>query len=133
MNCFQVLIPRIFQALASGMVDYSFYKWTGGRKWGLFLILTSWFWFYTSGRTLLQTLETVLVALALARFPFKEGRLSQYEKGKIRNFKLDRNHPDRNNKLKCFLPQTACIAIYCFRVIITYSIYNIKIAIFYSQ
>nr|XP_034836369.1 GPI mannosyltransferase 3 [Maniola hyperantus] len=75
-----IFVPRILQAILSIGADYSFYKWTGGRKWALFLVLTSWFWFYTSGRTLLQTLETVLVAVALSKFPFKAGKLAQYEK-----------------------------------------------------
>ncbi|KAJ8720607.1 hypothetical protein PYW08_006072 [Mythimna loreyi] len=75
-----VLLPRILQAVISAAADYSFYKWTGNRKWALFLILTSWFWFYTSGRTLLQTLETALVAIALSLFPFKGGKLGYYEK-----------------------------------------------------
>lgn len=76
-----MLIPRLFQAVLSTVADYSFYKWTGGRKWALFLVLTSWFWFYTSGRTLLQTLETVLVATALSVFPYKDGKLAYYDKG----------------------------------------------------
>ncbi|XP_047027731.1 GPI mannosyltransferase 3 [Helicoverpa zea] len=74
-----ILLPRILQAIVSAVADYSFYKWTGNRKWALFLILTSWFWFYTSGRTLLQTLETALVAVALSLFPFKSGKLGYYE------------------------------------------------------
>ncbi|XP_041969638.1 GPI mannosyltransferase 3 [Aricia agestis] len=75
-----VLLPRILQAIISSAADYSFYKWSGNRKWALFLILTSWFWFYTCSRTLLQTLETALVAIALSLFPFKEGKLSHYQK-----------------------------------------------------
>ncbi|KAI5635229.1 alg9-like mannosyltransferase family domain-containing protein [Phthorimaea operculella] len=75
-----IFLPRILQALLSTAADYSFYKWTGNRKWALFLILTSWFWFYTSGRTLLQTTETALVTIALSVFPFKSGRLGYYEK-----------------------------------------------------
>ncbi|XP_053616346.1 GPI mannosyltransferase 3 [Plodia interpunctella] len=74
-----VYLPRILQAILSAAADYSFYKWTG-RKWGLFLILTSWFWFYTSGRTLLQTLETSLVAIGLSKFPFKGGKVGYYDK-----------------------------------------------------
>ncbi|CAH2055918.1 unnamed protein product, partial [Iphiclides podalirius] len=75
-----VLLPRLFQAIVSTVADYSFYKWTGGRKWALFLILTPFFWFYTSGRTLLQTMETALVSIALSIFPFKDGKLGYYEK-----------------------------------------------------
>ncbi|XP_045539565.1 GPI mannosyltransferase 3 [Papilio machaon] len=75
-----VLVPRLFQAVISTAADYSFYKWTGGRKWALFLILTPSFWFYTSGRTLLQTMETCLVAIALSVYPFKDGALARYEK-----------------------------------------------------
>ncbi|CAH2251708.1 GPI mannosyltransferase 3 [Pararge aegeria] len=75
-----VILPRILQAVLSTAADYSFYKWSGGRKWALFLILTSWFWFYTSGRTLLQTLETVLVTIALSKFSFKDGAKGFHEK-----------------------------------------------------
>ncbi|CAH2088274.1 unnamed protein product [Euphydryas editha] len=75
-----VFLPRILQALISSAADYSFYKWTGKRKWALFLILSSWFWFYTCSRTLLQTLETVLISIALSIFPFKAGKLGYYEK-----------------------------------------------------
>lgn len=78
---FQILLPRILQAVVSAYADYSFYQWTGGRKWALFLVLTSWFWFYTASRTLLQTVETALVAIALSKFPFKDGKTSYYEKG----------------------------------------------------
>ncbi|KAJ0172779.1 hypothetical protein K1T71_011918 [Dendrolimus kikuchii] len=74
-----IFLPRIFQALFSALADYHFYKWTGARKWALFLILTSWFWFYTSGRTLLQTMETALVTIGLSIFPFKAGKLAYYE------------------------------------------------------
>ncbi|KAL4706419.1 hypothetical protein ACJJTC_010902 [Scirpophaga incertulas] len=75
-----VLAPRILQAAISAYADYSFYKWTGGRKWALFLVLTAWFWFYTGSRTLLQTIETAIITVALSKFPFKEGRYSYYEK-----------------------------------------------------
>ncbi|XP_013193470.2 GPI mannosyltransferase 3 [Amyelois transitella] len=74
-----IFLPRILQAIISTIADYSFYKWTG-RKWALFLVLTSWFWFYTSGRTLLQTLETCLVAIGLSKFPFKGGKTGYYDK-----------------------------------------------------
>nr|XP_032523071.1 hemicentin-1-like [Danaus plexippus plexippus] len=75
-----IILPRILQAIISSIADYKFYKWTGNRKWALFLILTSWFWFYTASRTLLQTLETAFVAIALSVFPFKTGKLGYYEK-----------------------------------------------------
>ncbi|KAG6456284.1 hypothetical protein O3G_MSEX009646 [Manduca sexta] len=74
-----VLLPRIFQAIISTIADYSFYKWTGGRKWALYLVLLSWFWFYTSGRTLVQTLETALVAIALSIYPFKGEKVGYYD------------------------------------------------------
>ncbi|KAL0829598.1 hypothetical protein ABMA28_003106 [Loxostege sticticalis] len=75
-----ILLPRILQAVISAFADYSFYQWTGGRKWALFLALTSWFWFYTGSRTLLQTVETALVAIALSKYPFRDGKTSYYEK-----------------------------------------------------
>ncbi|RVE46326.1 hypothetical protein evm_009045 [Chilo suppressalis] len=75
-----VILPRIFQALFSGYADYCFYQWTGRRKWALYLVLTAWFWFYTCSRTLLQTVETALLIIALSKFPFKDGKLSYYEK-----------------------------------------------------
>ncbi|XP_068623014.1 GPI mannosyltransferase 3 isoform X2 [Battus philenor] len=75
-----VLLPRLLQAAISGIADYSFYKWTGGRKWALFLILIPSFWFYASGRTLLQTMETCLVVIALSMYPFKDGKRGYYEK-----------------------------------------------------
>ncbi|XP_028164837.1 GPI mannosyltransferase 3 isoform X6 [Ostrinia furnacalis] len=75
-----ILLPRILQAVVSAVADYSFYKWTGGRKWALFLVLTSWFWFYTASRTLLQTVETALVAIALSKYPFRDGKTSYFEK-----------------------------------------------------
>ncbi|XP_045504981.1 GPI mannosyltransferase 3 [Colias croceus] len=75
-----ILLPRVFQASLSAVADYRFYKWTGSRKWALFLILTSWFWFYTANRTLLQTVETVLVIIGLSVFPFKAGKMGYYDK-----------------------------------------------------
>ncbi|XP_072945372.1 GPI mannosyltransferase 3 [Epargyreus clarus] len=74
-----IIVPRIFQALLSTYADYCFYKWTGGRKWALFLVLTSWFWFYTASRTILQTVETSLLAIGLSKFPFKAGKRGYYD------------------------------------------------------
>ncbi|KAH8303800.1 hypothetical protein KR018_006602, partial [Drosophila ironensis] len=69
-----VLLPRILQALLTSYSDYRFYVWTGRRKWALFLVVVSWFWFYTGSRTLANTLETSLTTIALSYFPwFGEG------------------------------------------------------------
>ncbi|CAH0746403.1 unnamed protein product [Diatraea saccharalis] len=75
-----IILPRVFQAIFSGYADYCFYQWTGYRKWALYLVLTSWFWFYTCSRTLLQTVETSLLIIALSKFPFKDGKQSYYSK-----------------------------------------------------
>lgn len=73
---FQIFLPRILQAILSIVADYSFYKWTGRHKWGLFMILIQWFWFYTANRTLSNTVETALIMIALARYPFEAGKIS---------------------------------------------------------
>lgn len=64
-----VLAPRIFQALLSAFSDYCFYRWSDNSKWSIFLIVTSWFWFYTATRTLINTVETCLTTIALSVFP----------------------------------------------------------------
>lgn len=66
---FLILAPRIVQALLSAFTDYSFYRWSNNSKWSLFLILTSWFWFYTATRTLINTVETCLTVIALRFYP----------------------------------------------------------------
>ncbi|XP_044728935.1 GPI mannosyltransferase 3 [Chrysoperla carnea] len=71
-----VISPRIAQALLSAYSDYCFYKWTGGKKWAVFLITTQWFWFYTASRTLINTFETSVTVIALSIFPWKG---SKYE------------------------------------------------------
>ncbi|GAB0090424.1 Mannosyltransferase [Sergentomyia squamirostris] len=65
------LLPRILQALLTAFADWRFYKWCHESKWGLFVILTSWFWFYTGSRTIINTLEASLTTLALSYFPWR--------------------------------------------------------------
>jgi GPI mannosyltransferase 3 len=50
--------------------------WNGRKKWSAFLILTSWFWFYTGSRTLSNTVETALTTIALSYFPWRKGNES---------------------------------------------------------
>jgi len=66
-----VYAPRIFQAALSAFADYRFYRWTNRSKWGMFLIISSWFWFYTASRTLTNTLEAALTTIALSYFPWR--------------------------------------------------------------
>lgn len=75
-----VLGPRFLQALLSSAADYAFYKWSGERKWALFIWLTSWFWYYMATRTLINTVETALITIGLSIFPFKGGKMSAYTK-----------------------------------------------------
>jgi phosphatidylinositol glycan class B len=63
------ILPRVFQAILTAYADFCFYNWTGKSKWGLFVLLSSWFWFYTGTRTLANTLETSLTMVALSKFP----------------------------------------------------------------
>lgn len=74
-----VLVPRVFQALLSAFADYRFYKWSNSKKWSLFIIVSSWFWFYTGSRTLINSTEAALTTIALSFFPWgrKEGELSR--------------------------------------------------------
>lgn len=65
-----VLLPRVLQALLSAYSDYRFYVWSNRSKWSIFLIATSWFWFYTASRTLANTLEASLTVIALSYFPW---------------------------------------------------------------
>ncbi|XP_017470147.1 PREDICTED: GPI mannosyltransferase 3 [Rhagoletis zephyria] len=65
-----VTLPRILQGTLSAYSDYRFFVWSGKKKWGLFLILVPWFWFYTGSRTLSNTLETSLTTIALSYFPW---------------------------------------------------------------
>uniref|UniRef100_A0A1I8M584 Mannosyltransferase n=1 Tax=Musca domestica TaxID=7370 RepID=A0A1I8M584_MUSDO len=65
-----IILPRLLQATLSAYSDYRFFIWTGKKKWGLFLMAVSWFWFYTGSRTLSNTLETSLTTIALSYFPW---------------------------------------------------------------
>ncbi|KAG8227894.1 hypothetical protein J437_LFUL008208 [Ladona fulva] len=70
-----ILIPRILQALLSAIGDYCFWLWvreqTGTKgNWAAIVISTSWFWFYCSSRTLINTVETVLTIFALYHYPW---------------------------------------------------------------
>lgn len=65
-----VLLPRVLQALLSAYSDYRFFLWSNKSKWSLFVLATSWFWFYTASRTLANTLETSLTVIALSYFPW---------------------------------------------------------------
>ncbi|CAO1395837.1 unnamed protein product [Diamesa hyperborea] len=67
-----VLVPRIMQAILSAYSDYRFYIWSKKSKWSLFIVITSWFWFYTASRTLVNTLESSVTTIALSFFPWKE-------------------------------------------------------------
>ncbi|XP_074034783.1 phosphatidylinositol glycan anchor biosynthesis class B [Leptinotarsa decemlineata] len=62
--------PRILQAILSAYSDLCFYKWSGTKKWAIFCIGTSWFWFYTGSRTLINSLECALSTIALSYFPW---------------------------------------------------------------
>lgn len=67
-NCL-VFGPRILQAILSAISDYCFFRWSNNSKWSIFLITTSWFWFYTASRTLSNTIETCLTTIALRLYP----------------------------------------------------------------
>ncbi|XP_044258061.1 GPI mannosyltransferase 3 [Tribolium madens] len=73
--------PRILQALLSAYADLCFYQWCGAKKWAVFSITTSWFWFYTGSRTLINTFENALSTIALSKFPW-------LGKGKDENLKF---------------------------------------------
>ncbi|KAF2892045.1 hypothetical protein ILUMI_14128, partial [Ignelater luminosus] len=65
-----IYFPRILQASLSAYADLCFYQWCKTKKWAAFSIVTSWFWFYTSSRTIINSLETALTTIALSRFPW---------------------------------------------------------------
>uniref|UniRef100_A0A1B0GNQ9 Mannosyltransferase n=1 Tax=Phlebotomus papatasi TaxID=29031 RepID=A0A1B0GNQ9_PHLPP len=65
------LLPRVLQALLSAYGDWRFYKWCNCSKWSLFVVVTSWFWFYTGSRTIINTVEASLTTIALSFFPWQ--------------------------------------------------------------
>ncbi|XP_066245017.1 GPI mannosyltransferase 3 [Euwallacea similis] len=65
-----IYVPRIAQALLSAYSDLCFYRWSGTKKWAVFSICSSWFWFYTCSRTLINTFETSFTTIALSHFPW---------------------------------------------------------------
>jgi GPI mannosyltransferase 3 len=69
-----VFAPRIFQASVSAYADYRFYEWCGRKKWSLFIVITSWFWFFTGSRTLINTLEAAMTTIALSFFPWSDNQ-----------------------------------------------------------
>lgn len=66
-----VIAPRLLQALLSATADYRLYRWSNNSKWTLFLTSISWFWFYTGSRTLTNTVEASLTAIALSLYPWR--------------------------------------------------------------
>lgn len=64
------IMPRLLQAALSTYSDYRFFIWCDKKKWSLFIIATSWYWFYMASRTLLNTLETSLTTIALSYYPW---------------------------------------------------------------
>ncbi|XP_052866537.1 GPI mannosyltransferase 3 [Anopheles cruzii] len=64
------ILPRVLQALLSAYADYRFYVWSNKSKWSVFLLATSWCWFYVASRTLANTLETAVTMIALSFFPW---------------------------------------------------------------
>ncbi|XP_055612590.1 GPI mannosyltransferase 3-like isoform X2 [Uranotaenia lowii] len=73
-----VLLPRILQALISAYSDYRFYQWSNKSKWSIFVLASSWFWFYTASRTLANTLETSLTVIALSQFPWESSECTKF-------------------------------------------------------
>ncbi|XP_050498067.1 GPI mannosyltransferase 3 isoform X2 [Diabrotica virgifera virgifera] len=66
----KIYAPRVLQAFLSSYSDLCFYKWSGTKKWAVFAMASSWFWFYTGSRTLINTLECSLTTIALSKFPW---------------------------------------------------------------
>ncbi|XP_059620230.1 GPI mannosyltransferase 3-like [Phlebotomus argentipes] len=65
------LLPRVLQALLSAYADWRFYKWCQCSKWSLFVVATSWFWFYTGSRTIINSAEASLTTIALSFYPWR--------------------------------------------------------------
>ncbi|KAJ8914945.1 hypothetical protein NQ315_002468 [Exocentrus adspersus] len=62
--------PRVLQACLSAYSDVCFYRWSGTKKWAVFCVASSWFWFFTGSRTLINTLECALTSISLSKFPW---------------------------------------------------------------
>lgn len=65
------ILPRVLQALFTALAEYKLYTWCNHSKWTLFMILSSWFVFYTGSRTLLNTVEYGLTCIAITQFPWR--------------------------------------------------------------
>ncbi|KAL1505327.1 hypothetical protein ABEB36_004918 [Hypothenemus hampei] len=66
-----IYFPKIAQAILSAYADLSFYEWSGTKKWAIFTLTTSWFWYYCGSRTLINTFEAALTTIALSKFPWQ--------------------------------------------------------------
>lgn len=75
---FQIYVPRIAQALLSAYSDLCFYRWSGRTKWSLISISTSWFWYYTCSRTLINTFEAGLTTIALSQYPWAGRKVGEF-------------------------------------------------------
>ncbi|OBS76788.1 hypothetical protein A6R68_16772 [Neotoma lepida] len=75
-----IWIPRLAQALLSAVADvklYSLMKQVGNQevaRWVFFCQLCSWFTWYCCTRTLTNTMETTLTAIALFYYPLEGSR-----------------------------------------------------------
>ncbi|XP_026474238.1 GPI mannosyltransferase 3-like [Ctenocephalides felis] len=67
-------VPRIVQAIFTGVAEYKLYCWSGRSKWTLFMCLSSWFVFYIGSRTLLNTVEYGIACIAITQFPWRNCR-----------------------------------------------------------
>lgn len=73
-----VVGPRLLQAILTAFADYRFCVWSGHSKWSMFMLATSWFWFYTGTRTLSNTLETCLTTIALSYYPWRKSESTKF-------------------------------------------------------
>jgi GPI mannosyltransferase 3 len=114
------------QSVLSAYSDYRFYVWNGKKKWSMFLILTSWFWFYTSTRTLTNTLETALTTIGLSYFPWRKGNGKLFDSFLAKVNKLIKKKPIPENSsflwfvaIASFLRPTAAIPwipLFCYHI-----------------
>lgn len=77
---FQIKLPRILQGIIAAWGDLYLYKlsWKlsdrATAQWTLFCQITSWFTLYCCTRTLTNSMESVLVTVALYYFPWPDMR-----------------------------------------------------------